>query len=201
MQYVKIQNVSSEQNLITYGVPQGSTLGPLLFLIYINDLPLVSNQLMFRMFADDTNIFFTHNNPQILQNVVEEELALVYKYCNLNKLTLNLKKTHYVLFKSPKKQANNFKIQLLEQKQHIKYLGVFIDQYLKWDHQIKVVHSKIAKNIGILRILRHYVNIKTLKDIYYSLIYPYLSYGILSWGCTYKTSLEKIRTIQNKCLV
>lgn len=78
-----------------------------------------------------------------------------------------------------RKQEPVINILNIEQKDHIKYLGVYLDRYLSWEHQIKLVHSKSSKNIGILRRLRYYVNFKTLIDIYYSLIYPYLSLFLL----------------------
>ena len=199
-QHVRINNITSDLREIKYGVPQGSTLGPLLFLLYINDLPNSSGKLNFRMFADDSNIFYSHKDPMVMEDIVNTELDLVFNYCKVNKLTINFKKTHFIIFKSARKKIDKLNISHIDQKEHVKYLGVYIDQHLNWEQHIKVVHSKVSKNIGIIRKLRYYVNIKTLRDIYYSLIYPYLTYGILSWGRTYKTNLSRISTIQNKCM-
>ena len=113
---------------ITCGVPQGSTLGPLLFLLYINDLPNSSEKLSFRIFADDTNIFFTCNNPKELEFTMNEELKLVLKYCAINKLSVNLKKTNYMLITSSKKKIH-LNIHNIECKSHIKYLGIYIYTY------------------------------------------------------------------------
>jgi len=152
------------------------------------------------MFADDTNIFYSHKQPDEVERVMNIELENILNYCKINKLTVNYKKTHYMIIKSSRRRIPNIGISHFEQKEYIKYLGVYIDQHLTWNHQIKFVHSKVAKNIGIINKLRHYVGIKTLRDIYYSLIYPYLTYGVLSWGNTYKFNLTKIYTIQNKCI-
>ena len=91
-QFVKIDEIESSMETITCGVPEGSTLGPLLFLLYINDLPNASEKLSFRIFADDTNIFFTGSNPNEFEFTMNEEIKLVLKYCAINKLSVNFKK-------------------------------------------------------------------------------------------------------------
>ena len=99
-QFVKIGNIQSSPETITCGIPQGSTLGPLLFLLYINDLPNCSKKLSFRIFADDTNMFYTSDNLHQLEHVMNEELKLVFKYCIINKLSINLTKTNYMIISS-----------------------------------------------------------------------------------------------------
>ena len=95
------------------------------------------------------------------------------------------------LITSPKKKTNiRITACNIEQKSQIKYLGVFIDEHLKWDAQLQHINKKITKNIGILFKLRHYVPISTLKQLYYTLIYPYLTYGLMSWGTAYQTKLK-----------
>ena len=88
----------------------------------------------------------------------------------------------------------------IERKDHIKYLGILLDENLNWKKQISLVNNKIAKNIGIFYKLRHFVNLQTLKQLYYCLVYPYLNYGSISWGNTYPTSLTKLFTKQNNCV-
>ena len=157
-QFVKVGNTESSLKTITCGVPQGSTLGPLLFLLYINDLPESSKKLIFRIFADDTNIFYSSKDPEQLQRVINKELGNVLKYCTANKLSINFKKTHYMLITSPRKKVD---VQVsacdIEQKSQIKYLGVFIDDCLKWDAQLQYINNKITKNIGI------YINLDTMS--------------------------------------
>lgn len=104
-QYVKINNAISDPNSVSCGVPQRSTLGPVLFLLYINDLPQTSNKLLFRMFADDTNIFYSHKDINVIEDVVNTEIKHVFDYCIVNKLTVNFKKTHFILFKSSRKNV------------------------------------------------------------------------------------------------
>ena len=100
-QYVKVGNTESSLKTITCGVPQGFTLGPLLFLLYINDLPRSS-----MIFADDTNMFYSSKNSEELQSVVNEELGKVLKFCAANMLSTNFKKTNYMIITSPKKKTN-----------------------------------------------------------------------------------------------
>ena len=151
-QYVKLDNIESSLQPITCGVPQGSTLGPLLFLIYVNDLPNSSNKFNFKIFADDTNIFYSSKNCADLEQIVNDELINVLKYCNTNKLSINFKKTNFMLIASPRRKATiNITACDITQKSHIKYLGVFIDEHLKWDAQIQHVNSCLSKNLGILK--------------------------------------------------
>ena len=88
----------------------------------------------------------------------------------------------------------------LEQKDYIKYLGIYLDKNLTWGPQINHIRTKQSKNIGIIYKTRHYLNLQTMKHLYYTLIYPYLTYGILSWGNATKGRLSKVSTLQNKCI-
>lgn len=111
-QFVSIQNVSSTKQIIKCGIPQGSTLGRTLFLIYINDLPNCSNKLTFRIFADYTNIFASSKNDRDLEIIINTEMGEVKKWCDINKLTINFKKTNFMIIKSPQKRQVNMAIKL-----------------------------------------------------------------------------------------
>lgn len=163
-------------------------------------MPNSSNKLKFRIFADDTNVFYSHHDPQIVEKVMNEEFQNISKYCNTNKLSVNMKKTHYMIISSARKKVQPININGLEQKKYVRYLGIYIDQHLKWEPQIQHIHSKLSKNIGIINKIRYFIDLKLLRLLYYSLIYPYLHYGIISWGNTYKTKLDKLRTKQNTCI-
>lgn len=205
-QYVALGNTESPKQTMTCGIPQGSVLGPLLFLIYINDLPNCSKILTFRIFADDTNVFASTRDPKSLEALINSELKKVKEWCDINKLSINFSKTNYMIIKSPRKGNTNFNITLqntdgschsLERKDHIKYLGVLIDESISWKYHISYICSKISQNNGIISKLRHYLSIHQLKQMYYNLIYPYISYAILAWGSAYKTHLHKLQTKQN----
>ena len=104
-QFVQYDSVCSAHSVISCGVPQGSILGPLLFLIYINDLCNVSKVLDFILFADDTNIFFSHRNEDYLQNTLNVELDNVTNWCQANRLSINIKKSKFMIFKPRQKKA------------------------------------------------------------------------------------------------
>ena len=198
-QYVKIEDTRSSMDTIICGIPQGSTLGPLLFLLYINDLPNSSSKFSFRIFADDTNMFFSSNSSSELESVVNNELQLVLKYCASNKLSVNFKKTNYMLISSTRKSVH-INVDNIARKPFVKYLGIYIDEHLNWEPQTLHINSKLAKNIGILYKVRNYVDLDVLKQLYYTLIYPYLNYGIMSWGNACKTRLKRLQTKQNQCI-
>ena len=128
-QYVFYNGVSSDMKTVTCGVPQGSVLGPLLFLIYINDLPNISDKLQFFLFADDTNIYYESKDRKILEKTVNEELKKLSLWLNLNRLALNVGKTNFVIFRSCQKVPNHYVTLLmnkkaLQQKDHVKYISV-----------------------------------------------------------------------------
>ena len=110
-QYVEVENAKSNPLSIQCGVPQGSTLGPLLFLIYINDMPNCLEKANIRTFADDTTLFYSSNSLQDLEKTINEEFNHLLSYCSANKLSVNFKKTHYMTVSSPQK-ANKLKLNL-----------------------------------------------------------------------------------------
>ena len=99
-QYVSVNGHASDELIITHGVPQGSVLGPLLFLLFINDLPSVSKFLTFYLFADDTNIYYESSDLMNIQKIVNRELRKVRKWLEANRLALNIEKTNFVIFHS-----------------------------------------------------------------------------------------------------
>ena len=204
-QYVFLNGVKSDVASMSCGVPQGSVLGPLLFLLYINDLPNISCKLIFFLFADDTNIYYESNDLKEIEKIVNQELKHLSEWLNVNRLALNVKKTNFVIFRSNRKPANHnvtliLNRKALEQKDHVKYLGIYMDQHLNWKYQISHVSKKVSRGVGILSKLRHFLNSKLLCNIYYCLVYSYLSYGVHAWGSACPSATENLLILQKKAV-
>ena len=172
---------------------------------------MASDKLTFYLFADDTNLLYADKNLKSLKTIVNCELNKVVVWLIANKLSLNINKTNYIIFHPYQKRINsNIHIKAydsrtktffdLESKDHVKYLGVIIDQHLSWKHHINYIALKISRNIGIISRLRHFVPLKTLLSIYNSLISPYISYGLIAWGQASKSHLEKILILQKRAV-
>ena len=204
-QYVSVNGYSSSYLSVTCGVPQGSVLGPLLFLIYINDLPLASSKLSFYLFADDTNIYYEAENLNQLQSVVNKELEKVRKWLNVNRLSLNISKTNFIIFNSPQHSSSetvNLKIGNLPIKRtsYVKFLGVLLDENLSWKYHLTELSKKLARTCGMFFKIRHFLPIHVLVCLYNSLFSPFLQYGILVWGLTYETHINPVFLLQKRVI-
>ena len=139
-----------------------------------------------------------------MEKTVNEELRKFSLWLNINRLALNVGKTNFVIFRANRPLNHNVTLimnrKALAQKDHIKYLGVLMDEHLKWSPQISAVSKKISRGIGILAKLKNFLDAKLLSNIYYSLVYSHLSYGIQVWGSACPTELTKIKTLQNKAV-
>lgn len=202
-QYVYLNGSSSELKEISCGVPQGSVLGPLLFLLYINDLPNISEKLKFFLFADDTNIYYEANNLKDLERTINKELCWLNHWLNVNRLALNISKTNFVVFhpfNKPLKEYITIKInkKAISEEKYVKYLGVLIDSTLSWTHQIQNISKKVARALGVMYRIRPFVTMALLKNIYYSLVYPHLLYGIQVWGFSFNNNINKLFVLQKK---
>ena len=181
--------ITSKGKKITYGVPQGSVLGPTLFLMFINDLPNATSFFHFRLFADDSNIFHTFDVGQKVINMeeVNTNLRKVQRWCNVNKITINLKKTNYMIIMG-KRQAVSVNGTLkvantnIEEVSVASFVGIQIDIHLTWTAHIQMVNKCVRQKVGILFKIRHFVPKYILVLLYKSFIQPHMSYGIEVYG-------------------
>ena len=204
-QCVCLNGIMSDYKLVTHGVPQGSILGPLLFILYINDIVNCSKYLLFILFADDTNLFFSCKDITHLFNTVNSELDKLSIWFKANKLSLNIKKTNYILFGTKHLSAavfHNVSIdgQLLERVEYTKFLGVYIDEKLTWKKHIEHVAAKISKGLGAMGRIRNIVPSKSLLMLYHALVYPYLTYCNIVWGTACASVLAKLVSLQNRAV-
>jgi len=203
-QCIKIGSSLSDVKTLNIGVPQGSVLAPILFLLYINDLVNVSDFFHYVLFADDTTICSSHENFDYLVCNVNTELEKINKWMLANKLSLNLTKTHSVIFsKCDYNVVMNpiiFNEKFINIETHGKFLGVIIDNKLNYRNHISFICNKLSKTAGILNKIKNIVPIDIMIQLYYSLAYPYIHYCNLVWGNTYHTHLNSITIIQKKLI-
>ena len=203
-QFVQFNDVTSDNMTIKCGIPQGSIIGPSLFILYINDLHNVSKILNFILFADDTNIFLSGKNLLEDCNIMTNELKKLDIWFKVNKLSLNVGKTNYMVFGKTGSVLSNCHIYIndveLEQVSSTKFLGVYIDNKLNWHKHILHVKNKIAKSLAIMYKVKYLLDETALLTIYTSLILPYLNYCVEIWGNTYSTNLKGVTVLQKRAV-
>ena len=201
---VEINHVISSRSSISTGVPQGSILGSLLFLIYMNDLPCASNLFHLILYADDTTLLSTIGYSIALQNSnvndqLNRELLQVYGWLVVKKLSLNVNKTKFMVFHpcekdisqlTPTLKINNMEIEKISD---FNFLGVILDEWFTWKTHIDKLASKLSRNACILNKLKNFLSALIMKTLYHSLSHSNLNCRILIWGykCNRLVKLQK----------
>lgn len=196
-------SVFSTPQTVNIGVPQGSVLGPLLFLIYVNDINNCLENGKLRLFADDTNVFVSHSNVNYVKRLAEMALVNLHKWFNVNQLSLNLKKTCFSVYSN--KNCDNIKElevenHILKRTKIVKYLGMLVDENLTWANHIDQICKKLTKLAYALRSLSGLIDIDMVKQLYFGYVYPHLIYGVELYGTACKKYINQLQFIQNKIL-
>ena len=187
------------------GIPQGTILGPLFFLLFINDLPNCLSYSIPRTFADDTNLTFANNDMIEMNKELNIDLVCVNEWLVSNKLSPNISKTEFMLIGSRQKLSNisHYPKPLLDntpikQVKVTKSLGVYIDESLLWDSQIDHICKKIASGIGALKRIKYCVPFSTILTLFKSLIEPHFDYCCIVWGNCNKGLSDKLQKLQTR---
>ena len=203
IQYVKYNGILSKIAVIKYGVPQGSILGPLLFILYLNDLYKASKLTELVLFADDSNLFIKgHNLEETIINL-NTELSKISEWFRANELSLNLNKTHYMIFSNKNvKRHSNVKIDqtILDKVESTTFLGVDIDSKLSWKSHIYKINNKLSKSIAILYRMKNLMTREWKMKLYNTFVLPHLNYCNIVWATASKTNLKSLNVAQKRAL-
>lgn len=202
-QQLKYNGIISGPTPMRCGVPQGSVLGPLLFLLYINDLNSACNDTTMFLFADDTVLLYSAENSMSLQSMIVQSLSKVARWLHANRLSLAIPKTFYQLYSchDPEKDMQiSIGHSVLKRAKTVKYLGVLIDEDLKFKSHVNKVSGLCSRNIGVVCRSKHLLTKKLLVLLYNALILPHLTYCCVIWGCNYDSVIKPVITAQKRAI-
>ena len=202
---MSISSFNSSLKPVKHSVPQGSVLGPLLFLLYVNDLHAAIKSSETFHFADDTHLLNFSNSVESLCSRVNADLRVLTCWLNCNKISLNATKTEFILFRSRSKLLSYTPfLKLLGKRIYpspvVKYLGVLLDEHLNWRPQISIIASKLQRANGALSKLRYYIPLNSLVNIYHAIFASHMRYGCQLWGLRDNTYSHRVLTLQKAAL-
>ena len=205
-QCVSINNSISASQFISSGVPQGSILGPLLFLLFINDMPVDLKHSVVDMYADDTLIYVCDKDVNVIENRLNEDINILCKWLENNLMKANVNKTKFMLLGTPVKISHARKISIsmnnneIEHVTCFKYLGVQINANLKWNEQINSICRKVCKSIAVMRRIKPFVPRNSLITIYNTMFLSHIDYAITVWCNCGDTNLNRLQKLQNMAM-
>ena len=210
-QYVQIDTYTSSTEYINCGVPQGSILGPLLYLVYVNDIPKATDANILS-FADDTSLFISDSNLHSLYAKANVAMGNLFDWFCSNRLSLNPTKTKYIIFKAGTKKCNFDNLNIIVNgtalerigsdcnEKTTKFLGIYVDESLTWKYHLNHINTKISRALYGIKQAKNLLPIQSLKTLYSALIQPYISYGILAWGNANASNLQKTSKLQKRAV-
>jgi hypothetical protein len=201
-----INGVRSQEQESTCGIPQGSILGPLLFILYINDLPNYVSSVKVSMYADDTAIFYTSSDVNDIVNKINGDLVNVDNWLSKNKLSLNVDKTNFMPIGTPQQLARlsdhefniNIKGTRLQRVNHCKHLGVIVDENLLWSNHVDHVRKKVLTGLYFLRKSKYVVPTHVQTMLYKTIVAPHFDYCNVVWGRYNNFLNNKLQVLQNR---
>ena len=206
MQYVVVNGVKSLSTHIHCGVPQGSVLGPILFLVYINDIINATSYFSYSLFADDTSLLASDKDVCSLISTANDEINKLYMWFCCNKLLLNIQKTQYVIFRTRGKRIPTNAPPLIigglqaARSENVLFLGVTMNEFMSWKQHIYNVCTRVSRSIGAMSKLRFSVPKDVLTTLYNSIIMPHLTYCNVAWGNTYSSHVHKLQILQKRAI-
>ena len=206
-QYVEVDNFKSSHQTITTGVPQGSILGPISFVIYMNDMSLSCKLFKFILYADDTTLFSALDYSLSLDistscELIDRELSRVGEWRIINCLSINISKTKYMILHPRQKDISHVTFEptlngdKIERVENFNFLGVVIDKHISWEYHTEVLSNKISKYCGVISRLKNYLPLFILRTMYFSMVHSHLNYGLLAWGF----GSNRIIKLQKRCV-
>lgn len=210
-QYVDIEGEKSDLEEIICGVPQGSILGPLLYLIYVNDISVSTSEKVLS-FADDTSVYLSHHDLPTLYRQSNTAINDVFNWFCANRLSLNPNKTKYIVIRAPQKKSNFDNLVLSingtelsricsnTDEKSTKFLGLHVDEFLSWKYHITYINNKISRTLFAMKQAKHILPADSLLALYFALIHPHINYGILAWGNANQSTQSKTITLQKRAV-